>query len=142
MSFPVKEFMIKDVPIIEDYVSVTEAAKVMKEKSRGFLIVLKNKQLAGIITIRDFVNKVIAAEKDPKITSVSEVMSSPLITVDPDEDLFKASEIMHNHNIRRLPVVRDGILYGVLTSGEIARSCSAIVDRATRDIIRWSIVPV
>jgi len=46
-------------------------------------------------------------------------MSSPIITIDPDEDLLKASELMKKHNIRRLPVVKDGIIYGVLTTRDV-----------------------
>jgi len=82
---------------------VTEAAKTLSESGKGFLIVLKAGHPTGIVTENDFVNKIIARELDPAKVSVGEIMSSPLISIDPDENLLKASEAMHEHNIRRLP---------------------------------------
>ena len=138
MSYVVKNYMVKEVPTIEDTVSVTEAAKVMNKAGRGFLIILQNLHPVGIVTEHDFVNKVIADDKDPAKTTVGSIMSSPLITVDPDEDLLKASELMQKSNIERLPVVREGIIYGILTASDIAKGCSIYVDKATREIARWS----
>lgn len=138
MSYLVKSYMKKDIPTIEHHISVTEAAKAMSKTGRGYIIILKNRQPVGIVTEHDFVNKIIVRELDPAKVSVGEIMSSPIITVDPDEDLLKASEIMHKHNIRRLPVVKDGIIYGVITARDIAQGAISYVDRATREIIRWS----
>lgn len=123
MSYAVKDYMSKDVPTVGDRFSATEAAKKIKEVSEGFLIVLKEGQPVGIITEEDFVEKIVAAEKDPAKTKVSEIMSSPLITIGPDEDLLKASALMQEHNIRRIPVVKNGIIYGVITVKEIAQRC-------------------
>lgn len=138
MSYIVKNHMVKQVPTIDDTASVTEAAKTMSKSERGFLIILKAGRPEGIVTESDLVNKVIANERDPTKTSVGSIMSSPLITVDPDEDLLKASEIMQKNNIKILPVVKGGIIYGILAAQDIAKGCSIYVDKATRDIIRWS----
>lgn len=138
MSFYVKDYMSKEVPTIEDRASVTEAAKTMSELDKGFLIVLKAGRPTGIATVRDLVNKVMARELDPAKVSVGEIMSSPLISIDPDEDLLKASEVMQEHDIRQLPVVKEGIIYGVLTSDDIATQCRAYVDKSVRDIMKWS----
>ena len=138
MSYLVKHYMTKEFPTIEEDISVTEAAKTMSKSGRGFLIVLKDGRPTGIVTEHDFVYKVIARELDPAKVSVSEVMSSPIITIDPDEDLLKASELMQKYSIRRLPVVKDGIIYGVVTAREIAQRCGEYVNRSIRDIMRWA----
>jgi CBS domain-containing protein len=105
---------------------------------KGFLVVLKDGRPVGIVTEHDFVKKVLACELDPAKTVIAKIMSSPLITVDPDDDLLKAAELMKNNDIERLPVVKEGIIYGVLTSRLIAQSCSEYVDRSVKDIIRWT----
>jgi len=138
MSYLVKHYMRKEVPTINERTSVIDAAKTMMKSGRGFLVVLKEAQPAGIVTEHDFVDKVIVGQKDPTKVSVGEIMSSPLITIDPDENLLKASELMHKHNIRRLPVVRDGIIYGAITSKDIVRSLGEYVDQSIRDLIRWA----
>lgn len=136
-AYLVKHYMSEEVPNIESNVSVVEAAKEMRKIGRGFLIILKNGHPAGIVTERDFVNKVIADELNPAKISVGEIMSSPLITVDPDEDLVKASELMKTNKIRRLPVVKDGIIYGVLTAQDISQRFVEYLDKSSRDIMRW-----
>jgi CBS domain-containing protein len=138
MSYLVKQYMRKDVPTIDGGSSATDAAKAMTKAGRGFLIVLRNDQLAGIVTRDDLVSKIIAEEKDPARITVAQIMSSPLITVDPDQNLVEAAEIMHKNNIRRLPVVKDGILYGMITAMDVAQHCGEYADRAVRDILRWT----
>ena len=137
LSTLVKYYMKKEVPTTEDKSSVSEAAKTMIKSSRGFLIVLKEGKPEGIVTEHDFVEKVIAKELDPSKVIISGIMSSPIITIDPDEDLLKASELMKKHNIRRLPVVKDGIIYGVLTTRDVSQQVREYVDKSVRDIIRW-----
>ncbi len=138
MSYLVKNYMEKSFPKISEEASATEVAKVMSKSEHGFLIVLEGGQPMGIITEGDLVNKVMARELDPKKVSAAEVMSSPLITIDPDEDLLKASEMMHENNIRRIPVVRDDIIYGVITAQNIAQRCGDYVNKSIKDVLRWS----
>lgn len=140
MTYVVKHFMSKEVPTIEESASVSEAAKVIDNPTdhKGFLIVLKNGSPVGIVTEHDFTKKVLASDLDPATTVVGKIMSSPLITIDPDEDLLKASELLKKNNIERLPVVKEGIIYGVLTAGIIAQSIREYVDRSVKDIIKWT----
>lgn len=138
MSYSVKSYMEKSINTIGQEETVTEAAKAMSEKQIDYLIVLKEGKPVGIVTEDDFVRKVLAKEANPSIVKIVSIMSTPLITVDPDEDLLKASDIMRQHSIRKLPVVRNGIIYGILTSTAIANQCGAYVDKSTRDIIRWT----
>jgi CBS domain-containing protein len=138
MSYLVKSYMEKDVPTIGDTATVTEAAKGMAKSDKGFLVILKEGRPSGIVTEHDFVQKVLALELDPKNIPINQIMSSPLISVGPDEDLLTASQLMRERNVRRLPVVKDGIIYGIITAQDIALHCGDYVDKTVRDIIRWT----
>ena len=138
MSYLVKQYMRKQVATVAGEVSIVESASLMQKSGTGFLIVLEKGSLVGIVTEHDFVYKAIAADLDPKKVKVAEIMSSPLVTVDPDEDLLKASEIMQKHNIRKLPVVRGGIIYGILTARDISEHCIDYVNKSVKDVMRWA----
>jgi CBS domain-containing protein len=130
--------MQKEVPTIEDVATIAEAAKMMVQTDRGVLVVLSHGQPVGIVTEHDFVHKVLAKDIDASNVKVEKIMSQPLVTVDPDADLLQASKVMREKNIRRLPVVKDGIIYGIVTSRDIATHCGEYVDRTVRDIVRWT----
>jgi CBS domain-containing protein len=130
--------MDKDFPSIGLDASVVEASKALAQAGMSYIIVLDKGKPKGMLTEDDLVRKVLAAEKDPRGMKVADIMSSPLITVDPDEDLIKASELMQKNGIKRLPVIKEGIIYGVLTSQDIAQKCGAYVEKSVRDILRWS----
>lgn len=138
MSYLVKHYMIKEVPTVIDSATALDAAKAMVDAGRGFILVLKEGGPAGIVTEHDFVNKIIVGKKNPVKVSAVEIMSSPLITVDPDEDLIKASALMHEQGIRPLLVARDSIIYGAITAKDIARSLGKYVDQSVKDLLRWS----
>jgi len=131
--------MGKEFHTVEKNASVTEAAKEMSESGEGYLIVLDKGSPRGIVTDEDFVKKVLARELNPNKMKVGEIMTSPLITIDPDEDLLKVSEIMHENGVRRLPVVKEGIIYGVITAEDIVQRCGEYVERSIRDILKWSV---
>ncbi len=107
-------------------------------KKEGYVICLVKGKPIGIVANIDIVNKVVAKKLDPSKTSVAEIMSTPLVTVDPDDDLLKASSLMRERNVSRLGVVRDDVIYGIITANIIAQRCGEYVDRSVRDIIRWS----
>jgi predicted transcriptional regulator len=65
-------------------------------------------------------------------------MSSPLVTIDPDDDLLKATQVMKEQNVRKLVVVRDDIIYGIITAKKISQNVQDYVDRSIRDIVRWT----
>ena len=140
MPLLVKDCMFKEVNTVDEEMTVTEAAKVMTSDKNfdGYVIILKRGKPTGIVTERDVVNQVIAKARDPSMSTVSDVMSSPLITIDPDADLLTASRVMHDHNVVKLVVVRNEIRYGILTERIIAHHFGDYVDRSIRDIIRWT----
>jgi CBS domain-containing protein len=139
MSYSVKDYMDKEFPVLSAEETVVEAAKTLVSSDKSYVIILDKGKPKGIVTEEDLIEKVIVADKDPKTTKIGSIMSTPLITIGPDEDMLVASEIMQKNKVKKLPVVKEEIIYGVLTSTDIARSCGAYVDKATRDILRWSI---
>lgn len=139
MPYLVKDFMTTDVPTVDENTLVIEAARIMDKSRTGFTIILRDGRPTGMVTEHDFVSKVIVGELNPSKVKVGEIMSSPVITIGPDEDLLKAAELMQRNNIRRLPVVKEGIIYGVITAREIAQRCSEYVNTSIKDIMRWSL---
>ena len=132
--------MTKEVTTIDYDANVTDAAKIMTvdKDYKGYVIVLQKGKPKGIVTEKDLVNKVIVGGLDPTKTSVSEIMSTPLITVDPEDDLLKASQVMKEQNVRKLVVIRDEIIYGIITAKIISQNVQDYVDRSIRDIVRWT----
>jgi CBS domain-containing protein len=132
--------MTKEVTTIDYDANVTDAAKIMTvdKDYKGYVIVLQKGKPKGIVTEKDLVNKVIVGGLDPAKTSVSEIMSTPLITVDPEDDLLKASQVMKEKNVRKLIVIRDEIIYGIITAKIISQNVQDYVDRSIRDIVRWT----
>lgn len=138
-AYKVKHYMRTEIPTIESNATVSEASKVMEKTDGEFLIVLKELIPVGMVTDRDFVKKVMAKDLDPKKIYVSEVMTSPLITIGLEDDLTKASELMQKNNVHRLPVVSGGIIYGILTAADITFRFIDYVNQSTKELLRWAI---
>jgi CBS domain-containing protein len=115
----VRDVMSKKVVSIDADAPVLDAARLMKEKKIGSLIVFAQRSPAGIITERDFVYRVICEEKDTRATTVGDVMSKPLISIDPLSPLEEAAEVMKNSNVRTVGVVYKGQLEGVMTARDL-----------------------
>ena len=116
----IKDLMTKNVITIDLQKSVFDAAVLMSEKRIGCLVITDVEMLVGIVTERDFVRRVIAKNL-PFETTVSEIMSKPLITIDPDSSLRDAARVMVKNNIRRLPVLKDNKLVGIIVVADFAR---------------------
>ena len=114
----VKDAMKKNVIIIESDNSIKEAAIKMSDAGVGSIIITKNKSAIGILTERDFVRRVYAKEL-PLSSPVSEVMSRPLITIDPNETIWDLSELMKTKNIHKVAVVENDNLVGIVTTTDI-----------------------
>ena len=136
----VAEAMRTNIVIVEGDVSVAEASLSMYKKGEGCAIVSRQGKPLGIVTEQDVTWKVAAKGLDPKSVKVSEIMSTPLITIDPDADLVEAAKMMKKHKIRRLAVVKKETLHGILTAADIGRNLESYMDKEIRDIIGdlWS----
>jgi CBS domain-containing protein len=120
MAKSVREAMTQDPRSIGPSVSVVEAARLMREGDIGSLPITDDEKLVGMITDRDITTRVVAEAADPKMTSVGDVYSQDLISVEPDKDLEEALRLMARHQVRRLPVVEGGRLVGIVAQADIA----------------------
>jgi CBS domain-containing protein len=119
----VKEVMSRDVEVARPDMTVKEAAERMKVRDIGSLPVCKNNRVIGVITDRDITVRVSAAGRAATATNVSDVMTDKVFTVNENAALEEAERIMHDEQIRRLPVVRsDGELVGYLSQAKVART--------------------
>jgi CBS domain-containing protein len=114
----VKQIMNNFVVSVDSSVPATDAAKMMEDTGVGSVVVLDNNLPVGIVTDRDFAIK-ITAHSYPIDTPVRRIMSSPLISIDPDSDLWVASDLMSTRNVKKLPVIDDDKVVGMLTSSDL-----------------------
>jgi CBS domain-containing protein len=122
MGQRIREVMTSNPSTIEADGFVVEAAKIMKAEDAGVVPVTENGRLIGMVTDRDIAIRVVAERKDPQATSIREVASTDLVTIDPQQDLDEALRLMAQHKVRRLPVVEeDGRLVGVVAQADVAR---------------------
>ncbi len=129
----VKDVMISEVTTLDVSTSIKEAAKLMDQKNIGCIIVTKNQLPLGILTERDFVKRIAAKEK--LLTSpLEEVMSSPLIEINPNETVWEAAQIMKINNIHKLPVTKDNEVIGIVTTTDLVKICSIGSDSEMRRI--------
>jgi CBS domain-containing protein len=122
MPKTVREAMTSNPCSIDATKSVTYAAKMMRDEDVGVAPIVEGEKLVGVLTDRDVAIRVVAEGRDPQSTTVAEVASKDLVTVDPQQDLDEALRLMAKHQVRRLPVVEeDGRLAGVLAQADVAR---------------------
>ncbi len=120
MAKSVRDAMTGDPRSIGATASVVEAARLMREQDIGSLPITDDEKLVGMITDRDITMRVVAEAADLKATSVGDVFSRDLISVEPDEDLQEALQLMARHQVRRLPVVENDRLVGIVAQADIA----------------------
>ena len=116
----ISQIMNTSILSVDSSVTATDAAKMMEDTDVGAVVVLENNIPVGIITDRDFAIK-IAAHSYPIDTPVRRIMSSPLISIDPHSDLWIASDLMSTRKVRKLPVIDDDKVVGIITSSDIVK---------------------
>ena len=121
MGTSIKEVMTRDVRACEPNATVADAAKVMAQEDVGPVPIVEDGRLIGIVTDRDIVVRVVAEGRDPNATTVSEIASTELVTVSPDDDLDQALKLLAERQIRRLPVVEGDRLVGIVAQADVAR---------------------
>jgi len=115
----VSKFMVKNIISVTSDETIKKVAKKMYENHVGAAVVLKNGLLDGIVTHRDIATAVTVFDK-PDNLPVSNIMSSPILHVTPEESIIKVAEIMTSKNIRRLAVVELGKVVGVISTSDLA----------------------
>jgi CBS domain-containing protein len=121
MGKSIRDVMSSNPCAIDADKPVAHAAKMMKQEDVGLAPVVEGDRLVGTLTDRDIVLRVVAEGKDPQTVTAREVASTDLITIDPQQDLDEALRLMASKQVRRLPVVEEGRLVGVVAQADIAR---------------------
>ncbi len=121
MDILLKDIMVSNVVTIDPDKTARDAAKLMADNGISSVIVMKGDEIIGIVTERDLVRKVCANDIPSSKVSITNVMSSPVITAESDLPIEAAVQRMFNNRIRRLPVVEDGKLVGIVTISDIAK---------------------
>jgi CBS domain-containing protein len=124
----VKDVMTRNIISISPKSSITEAAKIMSEKDIGGVLVIDENKPIGMLTERDIVRRVVAQGLNPLNTKVEEAMSTPLFFIDANAEVSEAARIMATENIRRLPVMDNGKLVGILTTYDILTIAPELFD--------------
>ena len=119
-SILVQDIMTRALITVNLATTALQVAKMMEQGGIGAILVQDNGNPVGIVTDRDFATRV-AANNLPFDTSVEKIMSSPLISIDPDSDLWVASDLMSTRNVRKLPVIEDDKVVGILTSSDLVK---------------------
>jgi len=117
----VKDAMSSDVKTATPSLSLADAAKLMKQEDVGSVPVVDGERLICMLTDRDIVVRGIADGSDPHAVTAGDIASRDIVTIRPDDDLDEALRLMAQHQVRRLPVVDDGHLVGVLAQADVAQ---------------------
>ncbi len=105
--------------------TVYDTIKLMSEKNIGAVPVVDGLQLTGIFSERDYARKIILQNRKSQETNVSEIMTFPVITVTPEDSIDHCMEIMSARKIRHLPVLKENLLIGIISIGDVV---SAVIE--------------
>ena len=122
MGQSIRDIMTTNPRTIEPSTPIAEAARIMRDENVGSLPITEGNQLVGTVTDRDITIRAVADGRDPQGTTVQEIASRDIVTVDPQQNLDEALRLMAQHQVRRLPVVEeDGKLVGIVAQADVAQ---------------------
>jgi CBS domain-containing protein/uncharacterized membrane protein YuzA (DUF378 family) len=128
----VRQVMNSEPATVDPSMSIAEAARMLKQHDVGSLPVVEGGRLTGIVTDRDIALRVVGEERDPATVSVGDVASGRPATVRPDQQLDEALRVMAKQQVRRLPVVENDRLVGILAQADVALEAD---DRRTGGLV-------
>ena len=124
----VRDVMTPAVKTVKVTDSVMEAVRKMNKFKIGSVIVMDRERPVGIVTERDILERVVEQSVDPNLVEVKNIMSTPLITVEPEVNMEDAARLMAKKRIKKLVVVKEGRLIGVVTTMDIVRHGPKLID--------------
>ena len=132
----IRDIMEKNVVTIEDDKTALDAAHLISEKDVSFLVIMKNNIPVGVLSESDFVKRLAADDKKASEVIVSEIMSSNFRWVEPETEIEDAIQKMHNNNIRRLVILDNSKLVGVITQTDLTGFLrdKLLVDKTIKNI--------
>lgn len=132
-----QDIMQKANSTLSSTIKASNAAKIMANDHQGFIVVELNGVPAGIVTEWDFISKIVSKGIDPDSITLGEIMEQELFWVEPNTPTEKVVAIMNERGIRRIPVMQNGRLLGVITSRDILRIFRDYMDNLTELIGRF-----
>ena len=129
----IRDVMTSNPTSCEPSTTVVDAAKVMAQEDVGPVPIVEGGRIVGIVTDRDLVVRVLAEGRDPNSTTIGEIASADLVTVQPDSDLNEALNLMAQNQVRRLPVVEGDQLVGIVAQADVARAAD---EEATGEVVQ------
>lgn len=120
MAQKVSDVMSRNPVTMQGGTSLVDAASVMKERDIGDVIVMGDGSITGIVTDRDLVVRAVAERRDLGDTAIADICSSEVVTVRPADEVGAAIQLMREHSIRRIPVVKNGEPVGIVSLGDLA----------------------
>ncbi len=139
-TLSIADVMTKSVISVDASVTVNDAAKMMEDAKVGAVIVFENNSPVGIVTDRDFVK--IIAHAYQITTPIKQIMSSPLYSINSNESIRVAADLMHELRIRKLPVVDNNNVVGMITATDIVNLLSVCVEEDMRDMYFHSVTKI
>ena len=137
MVLVAKDIVEKDFLSLPRNTTALEAARQMKAKSHGFVIIAAEAgSPEGIVTEWDYLAKIVAEARDPAKVRLSEIMSGELVAISPDEGLDQVAQVMAKKGIRRVLVIKDHKVLGVITAKTMLSRLKEYVDRVSSQIAR------
>ncbi len=137
-TMTIANVMTKSVISIDSSMTINGAAKMMEDAKVGAIIVMENNTPVGIVTDRDFAVKVVS-HAYPISDPVKKIMSSPLFSISSDESVRTASDLMHDQGIRKLPVIDNDQVVGMITATDIVNLLAMSVEEDMRDMYFHSV---
>jgi CBS domain-containing protein len=135
----VSEIMTKNPVTVQPSATAKDAAELMKKENLGTVLVAEEDHLEGIVTDRQIATKVVAEGKDPARTRVNEFMTKDPVSASPDMEIEDVTKIMGENKFRRVPVVQDGKLMGIVSTADIAehvRTCDVCIDNILNEVAK------
>jgi CBS domain-containing protein len=140
-TITIEDVMTKSVISVDASMTINETAKMMEDAKVGAVIIMENNVPVGIVTDKDFAVKV-AAHAYEISSPVKQIMSSPLLSINSDESVRNAADLMFERGVRKLPVLNDDKVVGIITATDIVNLLAVSVEEDIRDMYFHSVAKI
>ena len=140
-TITVADVMTKSVISVDASMTINETAKMMEDAKVGAVIIMENNTPVGIVTDRDFAVKV-AAHAYEISSPIKQIMSSSLLSINSDESVRNAADLMYERGVRKLPVISDDKVVGIITATDIVNLLAVCVEEDMRDMYFHSVAKI
>jgi len=137
-DIPLRDIMVREVVKGEGDLNVREAAKLMKKYDVDSIVVLNNGEPVGIVTQGDIISELVSKDTTPSSVKLRDIMTAPLITASPNDRLSNIAKKMAMERIRKIPVIEDGKLVGIVADVDIL-SVSSEMNSILEDLIEMNV---